>query len=754
MATYRGSTAGGGTSGTTDRTVALTPAVGDLWVVFCKASGNTNASPTCSDNNGGSYTLIKTALHNSSGDMLSCFVRTTLHVNTTSTTVTVATGSNTAAEIVIVAVTGMAKVGAAAVLQSAAQANQAASTTPAPTFGASANTANMTLGAIGYEGSTAVTPPTNWTERQDSAQSTPTTGLEVATRDSGFTGTTITWGATVATAYGSIIVELDGSDSGTLSSTIAAVTSSAGGAVVVQGTSSSSVDAVTASAAGSAPSHGTLASTISAVTVSAASTAPVQGTTSSTIAAVTVGATGTAPVQGTTASTLDAVTSSATGTVTSTTASGTLAYTVDPVTSAATGALTVQGASDITLSAFTSNATGAVPVQGSATPTIGAFSSTSTGSAPSQGTLAIAFAAVLSAAAGTILIAGTSSTTVDPVTSGADGAVLVQGTGSATVDAFTSASAGALTVQGTANSSIDEFTSDAVGIVPAQGVGGGALDAVGVSATGALPVQGSTTADIGEVTISATGSGLSAILGSGAITLDAFLSAADGSVPVQGGLDSELGAFLVTSAGMVVDSGLAADAFEPFTVSAGGVVTVAGSVHRTLDVISAGFGGKVTVIGTAAPAVGAVLLAGGNISFHGNLSATIPPIVLDAVATRYTRGTNQPHAILRTSSNKSWTTPFGDQRFMYVDAHIRLPITLIHDDDLVTPTSLQLTTISPSGIRRTCTLGEELMVNPALGSYYVEFAPNEIGVWQYSWAATADEYSYYDTGTLTVNRRL
>lgn len=213
-AAYRTSAADGASSGTGNRTCAITPAVGDLLVVFCNASGNTNATPTCSDNNGsGTYTLITTALKNTSADTLSVFVRTALMVNTTSTTVTVATGSNTAGEIVIVALSGMTQVGAAAVLQSAVQANQAASTTPAPAFSSSALTANVTLGAVANSTATAatMTEPTNWTERQDVGQGSPNTGLEVVSRDSGFTGTTVTWGSASSTAFASVILEMNGS---------------------------------------------------------------------------------------------------------------------------------------------------------------------------------------------------------------------------------------------------------------------------------------------------------------------------------------------------------------------------------------------------------------------------------------------------------------------------------------------------------------------------------------------------------------
>lgn len=212
--TYRTSAAGGGSSGTGNRTVTITPAVNDLMVVFCAVSVNTNTVPTMSDNNGsGTYTRVTVAQWNTSANTMSVFIRNALMVNTTSTVITCETGSNTSGELVAVAVSGMTRVGNnGAALQSAVQQNQAGSTTPAPAFSASALTANMTLGAIGNGTNPAtLTTPTNWTERQDVGQASPNTGLEVVTRDSGFTGTTITWGGTSPSVFAAIIVELDNS---------------------------------------------------------------------------------------------------------------------------------------------------------------------------------------------------------------------------------------------------------------------------------------------------------------------------------------------------------------------------------------------------------------------------------------------------------------------------------------------------------------------------------------------------------------
>jgi hypothetical protein len=54
-----------------------------------------------------------------------------------------------------------------------------------------------------------MTTVTNWTERQDVGFANDTNGLEVITRDSGFTGTTMTWGSSSASRFASMIIELD-----------------------------------------------------------------------------------------------------------------------------------------------------------------------------------------------------------------------------------------------------------------------------------------------------------------------------------------------------------------------------------------------------------------------------------------------------------------------------------------------------------------------------------------------------------------
>jgi len=194
---------------------SFTPDANGLLVVFVVASGTVDSGPTLTDSLAlTTFTLVTSALKNSSADKMYCFVANQL-VAASARTVTFGCPNDaaTGAIISVFSITGLSKAGLSAIRQSAVQANQALGGTPAPTFGLACLTGNPVLGCIGNSTSPAatMTPPTSWTESAgaDTGYGTPTTGSEVVQRDSGFTGTTVTWGSTSSTAFGSIIVELD-----------------------------------------------------------------------------------------------------------------------------------------------------------------------------------------------------------------------------------------------------------------------------------------------------------------------------------------------------------------------------------------------------------------------------------------------------------------------------------------------------------------------------------------------------------------
>jgi len=192
-------------------TTSFTPAAGDLLAVFVGKTGSVN-NGSVTDSLGGTYTLVRNASKNASADFLQFFIADQLASGSALTITYDCTGDGaTGCIIFAIRVSGMTRTGAAAISQNAAQSNQSAATTPAPAFSFNCDTNNPTLGfVLNATNPAAMTAPTSWAELiADVGYGTPTTGGEYVTRDSGFTGTTITWGSTSPSAYGDIIVELD-----------------------------------------------------------------------------------------------------------------------------------------------------------------------------------------------------------------------------------------------------------------------------------------------------------------------------------------------------------------------------------------------------------------------------------------------------------------------------------------------------------------------------------------------------------------
>jgi hypothetical protein len=195
-----------------NKTVTATPAVGDLLVVIAGASGTSeaNAATTAvTDNNSsGTYYKIADSLGAGASPRISLWIRETLVASAVSTIITAAQANSSGGGLHVFKVTGMSRAGLRAARR--AGANFSATGTPSVALITPIDTNNAVIGGV-INGSTApiLTEPTGWTERNDTNYSTPTTALETATRDSGETTATPTWGSASGTAWRAVVVELD-----------------------------------------------------------------------------------------------------------------------------------------------------------------------------------------------------------------------------------------------------------------------------------------------------------------------------------------------------------------------------------------------------------------------------------------------------------------------------------------------------------------------------------------------------------------
>jgi hypothetical protein len=190
---------------------AFTPTAGDILVIFVVAPDTTTSAATLTSSIGGqTYSRITTVLKNSSADRIYAFV-SDFKATAVSQTVTFDCGADAATGILIAGlkISGMELVGLAAIKQIISQNNQSGGTTPSITFPFSVLTGNPTVGVIGNGTNPAsMTPPTNWADAQDYGISSPSAGIETVYRNSGFNQTTVTWGSTSSSPFGSILIEL------------------------------------------------------------------------------------------------------------------------------------------------------------------------------------------------------------------------------------------------------------------------------------------------------------------------------------------------------------------------------------------------------------------------------------------------------------------------------------------------------------------------------------------------------------------
>lgn len=212
----------GGTWNTTagNKTVVATPAAGDLIVVIHGISGWASGDDsTITDNNSdgnGTYHKIGTASSPvSTGGGTACAlwisVRNSPIGSASSTTFTATNTGDTGGGLTVLRFSGMNRFGSLAVKQSIGEST-ATESPPTITFGATTLTGNpVVLAVMGEDNPAAVTPPTGFTEADDTGWATPTTGVEVCWDDSGNTATLFSWSGGALTDHNEVGIELDAS---------------------------------------------------------------------------------------------------------------------------------------------------------------------------------------------------------------------------------------------------------------------------------------------------------------------------------------------------------------------------------------------------------------------------------------------------------------------------------------------------------------------------------------------------------------
>lgn len=196
----------------TNVTGAYTPTVGSLQFVFATVEGDT-ADRSLTNSAGVTFTQVRKELFRASASALYFYIADTLTPSAISQTVTI-NGSGSGSIIDVSEANGtprLNRAGTVAIRQQAGQSNQAAAGTPSPSFSASTQPFGFVLGAVANATNPAgLTMPTDFVgEIADTGYTTGAVhGLET-TAGTPPSLTTVTWASTSASAFATIIIEID-----------------------------------------------------------------------------------------------------------------------------------------------------------------------------------------------------------------------------------------------------------------------------------------------------------------------------------------------------------------------------------------------------------------------------------------------------------------------------------------------------------------------------------------------------------------
>lgn len=239
------------------------------------------------------------------------------------------------------------------------------------------------------------------------------------------------------------------------------------------GTLTATLAALTSSAAGTVDIAGTLSKTLGVLTSSAAGTVDLTGQLSKTLDSLTSSATGALDIQGTLTKTLDSLSITAEGNSAN---NGALTATLGALTSAAAGTVDIAGSASITLSALTSSAAGTLDITATANVTLGALTSSATGQLQVQASALITLSSLTSAATGTVDLSGNLTSTLGNVTSNASGALAIQGVLAKNLDNLAISAQGTANNTGLVNATLGVLTLSAASTIS----GGVAADVIGI----------------------------------------------------------------------------------------------------------------------------------------------------------------------------------------------------------------------------------------------------------------------------------
>jgi hypothetical protein len=185
-----------------DHSASVSAQSGELLIVVAHQTDGTVGAQTVTDDQGGTYAKVLSGTRGSTNQhTFEIFVRNALCATATHVVTQTRAGTSSGGGISVQRWTGFSVAGAAAFVKANTNlANNAGGSTPTATFASALSTDNATVGVV--DSINTQTEPSGWTERTEVTYATPTSTVEIVTRDSGSTASSVAWGASSVGEYG------------------------------------------------------------------------------------------------------------------------------------------------------------------------------------------------------------------------------------------------------------------------------------------------------------------------------------------------------------------------------------------------------------------------------------------------------------------------------------------------------------------------------------------------------------------------
>lgn len=409
-----------------------------------------------------------------------------------------------------------------------------------------------------------------------------------------------------------VAYNISSSHTGTLSKTLAALTSSSSGTVSVGGTLSKTLETLTSSSDGDVGVIASFSKTLSSLTLSSAGTVinpEATGILNKTFDPLTLESDGQVIITGSLNKTLDTLTLDSDGVVV---VGGSLSKTLTSVTLLSDGDVSVTGSLSKTLSDLTLNSDGTV------------------GTVTVTGTLNKTLADLLPSSETDVLVNGTLSKTLSSLTSDSDGTVIVSGSLNKTLQNLTLSSSSVVSITGTLNKTLDSLTSDSDGAVSITGSLSKTLGELTLDSEGGSFNTGNLNKTLTDASLSSSASVV--ITGSLSKTLSSLSLDSDGDVSVTGTLSNTLTDATLESTGVVgtvVITGTVNKTLGNITSSSTAVVLITGNANKTLENLVSNSNAQVLITGQTNEILADLSSqSNGNVLISGSLSETLDDATL------------------------------------------------------------------------------------------------------------------------------